>query len=139
MEIKTHFIIVDDDEVNNKICNAVLSKLDKNADISMFTDPLAGFDFIASEFAIPGPHKDGVLLLDISMPKMNGWQFLEAFDKLSDLVKSRVRIFILSSSVDKEDMGRAKQNKYVLHYLIKPLTKETIRLITHSQNKKASV
>lgn len=139
MEIKTHFIIVDDDEVNNKICHGVLSKLDNKVDISLFTDPISGFKFIATEFGTPGPHKDGVLLLDITMPDMDGWQFLEEFDKLSDLVKERVRIFILSSSVDKEDMIRSKQNKYVLHYLIKPLTKETIRLITHSQNKKARV
>ena len=70
------------------------------------------------------------------MPVMNAWEFLEQFETLSDEVKDRIKIFILSSSVDKNDMAKAKANKYVEYYLIKPLTDETIHLIVHMLHKK---
>ena len=69
------------------------------------------------------------------MPVMNGWEFLERFDELGEHTKKRIKIYILSSSVDKRDIEKAKADKNVVHYLTKPLTKETIRLITHSQNR----
>jgi two-component SAPR family response regulator len=53
------------------------------------------------------------------------------FDKLDESVKARVKVHILSSSVNKADMDRAQLNKNVEYYLIKPLTKESIRLIVH--------
>jgi CheY-like chemotaxis protein len=62
---------------------------------------------------------------------MDAWDFLELFDKLDPSVKSRVKVHILSSSVNKDDMARAQSNKNVEYYLIKPLTKESIRLIVH--------
>jgi response regulator RpfG family c-di-GMP phosphodiesterase len=70
------------------------------------------------------------------MPEMNAWAFLDEFDKLDELTKSRIRIYILSSSVDRSDMDRARANKHVEYYLIKPLTGESIKLMVHVLNKK---
>jgi two-component SAPR family response regulator len=135
MSISTRFIIIDDDEFNNKICTVTLEKLSKDADIKTFLDPLEGFVHIVTEYSKPNHDATAILFLDINMPLMNGWEFLDRFEALEESIKKRIKIYILSSSVDKKDMDRAKANKNIIHYLVKPLTGETIRLITHSQNR----
>ncbi|PQJ09815.1 response regulator [Flavipsychrobacter stenotrophus] len=130
------FIVIDDDALNNKICRVCIEKMDKGADVVTFTDPKEGFDYVASEYARTDHAHNATLFLDINMPVMNGWEFLELFEKLAENVKNRLKIYILSSSVDKRDMEKAKENKNVVYYLIKPLTKETIALITFAQKKK---
>lgn len=134
MNVSTRFIIIDDDEFNNRICTVTLEKMSDSPDIKTFLDPLAGFNYIAHEYGKPGM-ESAILFLDINMPVMNGWQFLERFAQLDDGIKKRIKIYILSSSVDKRDMEKAKQDRNVIHYLVKPLTRETIRLITYSQNR----
>ena len=136
MDISTRFIIVDDDEINNKICIMTLSKMDKDAQIETFLDPYEGFKHIVSEYSNPRDNYTAILFLDINMPGMDGWEFLDRFDKLDPKIKNRIKVNILSSSDDKKDMKRAKENKNIMHYLVKPLTRETIRLITYSQNRK---
>jgi response regulator RpfG family c-di-GMP phosphodiesterase len=106
------------------------------ADIKDFTDAQTGFDYIVQTYSDPNSDKRAVLLLDIIMPIMDAWGFLEEFAKLDEKVKNRIKIYILSSSVDKRDMARANDNEYVEYYLIKPLTTESIRLIVHVLNKR---
>jgi CheY-like chemotaxis protein len=135
MNVSTRFIVIDDDEFNNKICSVTLEKIDKDANIKTFLSPVEGFAHIVTEYSRTDHNESAVLFLDINMPVMNGWEFLERFDELDPSIKKRLKIYILSSSVDKRDIEKAKANKNVVHYLIKPLTKETIRLITYSQNR----
>ena len=135
MNVSTRFIVIDDDEFNNKICTVTLEKIDKSADIKTFLSPIEGFSHVVTEYSRKDHNENAVLFLDINMPLMNGWEFLERFEELDATVKNRIKIYILSSSVDKRDIEKAKANKNVVHYLIKPLTKETIRLITYSQNR----
>ncbi len=125
------FIIIDDDAINNVLCRKIIEKTYPQADIADFIDPNEGFQYIATKYAnSTGPEKV-ILLLDISMPLMTAWDFLELFNKLSPTIKDKVKVYILSSSVDKADMMRAQNDSNVEYYLIKPLTKESIRLIVH--------
>ncbi len=136
MDANTRFIVIDDDALNNKICKSCIMKMFTEANVTTFTDPQQGFDFVANEYGDSNTDHDAILFLDINMPVMNGWEFLDLFDQLSDNIKSRIKIHMLSSSVDKRDMERAQTNKNVVYYHIKPLTKETVALITFAQKKK---
>jgi CheY-like chemotaxis protein len=70
------------------------------------------------------------------MPIMSGWEFLEMFDNLSFEVKERIKICILSSSIDERDKERSYANKNVLEFLVKPLTDKDIQRITAVELKK---
>ena len=133
------FIIIDDDSINNKLCRKIIEKTYTDANIVDFTDPIEGFEHIVKQYSKNDSDSKGILLLDISMPVMDAWEFLEQFEKLDPHIKNRVKIHILSSSVNKQDMARAQSNKNVEYYLIKPLTKESIRLIVHVLNKRLGV
>jgi CheY-like chemotaxis protein len=71
-----------------------------------------------------------IILLDLNMPIMSGWEFLERFEELDEIIKKQVKIYILSSSVDPRDKERAGKNKDVEDYIVKPLTKEIVLEIT---------
>lgn len=125
------FVIIDDDAINNVLCRKIIEKTYPHADIADFIDPNEGLQYIANKYAnSTGPEKV-ILLLDISMPLMTAWDFLEVFNTFSQTIKDKVKVYILSSSVDKADMMRAQNDPNVEYYLIKPLTKESIRLIIH--------
>jgi CheY-like chemotaxis protein len=60
------------------------------------------------------------------MPIWSGWDFVEHFDKLDENIKNRFKIYMLSSSIDNNDKQRAMDNKNVVDYIEKPLTKEKV-------------
>lgn len=131
MKDPKYFIVIDDDAINNKICKTVIEKIYQDTDVNTFTDPIQGFEFIVSEYSNPKNDNSAILFLDINMPVMDAWDFLNLFDKLDTALRNRITIFILSSSVNKADMERAMSNRNVSYYLIKPLTKESIKLISN--------
>ncbi|CAN5646885.1 hypothetical protein BH10BAC5_BH10BAC5_22820 [soil metagenome] len=74
-----------------------------------------------------GSEKPTVLFLDINMPSMTGWEFLEEFRKFSKTVHKQFTIYMLSSSVDSSDKEKASSNIFVSGYISKPLRQETLR------------
>jgi CheY-like chemotaxis protein len=120
------FIAIDDDPVNNMICKLTIEMVANNPEIVTFTNPSQGFDYIVNEYSGKPDQKQSVLLLDINMPVMSGWEFLERFDNLKDDVKKLFKIFILSSSVDPRDKQRSYANKNVKAFMVKPLVKDNV-------------
>lgn len=95
-------------------------------EVTDFIVPEVGLEYIESEF-VPSPDGEKTtLLLDINMPTMSGWEFLEKFDNFKEHLKKQFSIYILSSSVDPSDIRRAKQNPLVVDFIEKPLTKATV-------------
>ena len=58
------------------------------------------------------------------MPVMDGWEFLEEYKTLSGRINDNIKIYILSSSVDKNDIMRSKEYSSVIEYVVKPVYKE---------------
>src|SRR5688572_26399364 len=94
-----HFVIIDDDPINNLITKAVLKSSYANAEIFAFTDPEIGLAHIENNVAALDMDTSVVLLLDINMPTMTGWEVLDCFDTMDEAVISRLKVFMLSSSV----------------------------------------
>lgn len=67
-----------------------------------------------------------VIFLDINMPVVDGFAFLYEFDMFSDLVKSKAKIIILSSSDNKRDIDKIVNNNHVINFITKPLTEVSL-------------
>lgn len=118
-----HFIIVDDDSINNFITKRMIIKVIPNAEVISFTESEKGLDYVLAIFAKPNDGKV-ILLLDINMPVITGWQFIERLELEGTLVNEWLLLYILSSSIDAVDKERAKVNPHISDYIIKPLTAE---------------
>lgn len=65
-----------------------------------------------------------VIFIDIYMPLMSGFQFLEAYEELPLDLKNNCRTYIISSTIDDDDIARARKNKNVISFQVKPINKE---------------
>lgn len=128
----SRFVVIDDDPVNNALCKMIIKLALGKIDVKTFTLPEKGFEFIKSEYSENSNGSSSVILLDLNMPLMSGWDFLERFEGLDDIIKKKLKIYILSSSVDPRDKKRAEEDKNVIDYIVKPLTKEAIMHISAS-------
>jgi two-component system chemotaxis response regulator CheY len=126
MKVPTQFIVVDDDPVNNLVCKFAITSFDPTANIQLFTNPETALNWIREKYINGTEHEKAVLFLDINMPVMNGWEFLDEFSALPEIYQSLINIFILSSSIDPDDKKSAENHPLVRGYFSKPLRKETI-------------
>lgn len=65
-----------------------------------------------------------IIFVDIYMPLMSGFEFLEAYDTLSTNLKNYCKTYIISSTIDNEDIARSSSNTNVVSFHVKPITKE---------------
>jgi len=73
-----------------------------------------------------GNMKPDVIFLDVRMPMMGGFEFLEEYDKIVNIDKEGVKIFMLSSSLDPLDLRKSTDNKYITQFIHKPLTQKAL-------------
>jgi CheY-like chemotaxis protein len=132
---KPPYIVIDDDVLNNMICKITLEMALGAVQVETFSNAEIALEFIRSNYEDPTDDVVTLILLDINMPIMSGWEFLDSFDDFSDTIKKQFRIYLLSSSVDDRDKEKAKQNKNVIDYLSKPLSKEMVKRIDIPVNK----
>ncbi len=122
-KITKRFLLIDDDPLNNFVTKMILKKSFEKVHVNDFAIPEDGLKFIKSEPCHNPPDGKTTLFLDINMPTISGWEFLEAFELFDSLIKEQYNIYILSSSVDPKDINRAKANPLVIDFIEKPLNK----------------
>ena len=130
MNKKVHTILlVDDDLAINYFHKRLLSKSElSDAIITLYNGEVAIQKLIEQNDVLT---EEDVLLifLDINMPIMDGWQFLEEYKRIKSSLKFKCKIFVLSSSINPDDIKKAESNVFVSKYLAKPLSMDNVDCI----------
>jgi CheY-like chemotaxis protein len=111
--------IVDDDDIFQFTVRMQLEKLGLAEEVMVFSDGQEAIDFIQSADKEELP---SILLLDINMPIIDGWDFLDLFLKVPAEKQQWMEILMLSSSINPDDVKRAEANPFVVDYVTKPIS-----------------
>jgi two-component system chemotaxis response regulator CheY len=121
MSTTKNFILIDDEPTCNFLSEVSIKRVFQNSHVSAFTDPEAGLKFIKEIYQL---HPiEAVLFLDINMPKWSGWDVLEKISHCPLEVTNKLKIYVLSSSVDPEDRRKAAESSFVKGFIEKPITR----------------
>lgn len=119
----SNVLLVEDDPITIMVCDRIIKMSDFADSVVSCENGKTAIDHIKKLIDEGGKFPE-IIFLDINMPVMNGWDFLEEFELVKDKIALMPRIFILSSTVDPEDYKRAKTFSAVDNFISKPLSKE---------------
>lgn len=126
-------ICVDDDPIVLLLSKLVLSKAEFTSQVVTAENGEVAIQYLEKQETIEENLKSDLpllILLDLNMPVMDGWEFLEQFSKtLYPKYYQRAKIILLSSSIDPNDIERSKSFEMVADFLPKPLTREMLEII----------
>ncbi|MEY2924263.1 MAG: hypothetical protein RLZZ337_811 [Bacteroidota bacterium] len=121
--MKPRIAIVDDDSIFQFSTKVKIQKLELASEIIIFNDCEEILEFLKSD---KKKSSIDIILLDINMPMLDGWDFLEEYAKLQVENDLHHTIYMLSSSINPVDVEKAKNNKWVEDYIIKPIKDEDL-------------
>jgi CheY-like chemotaxis protein len=131
MPAAMNVVLVDDDRIYQFAAKKTLEATGLVSNLQSFPNGKEALHFLQKAIdglvALPD-----IIFLDINMPIMNGWQFLDAFREMYNRLPRKVPIYMVSSSIDEVDINKSKQYTIVSDYIIKPVHKERFRqLLAH--------
>ncbi len=112
--------IIDDDTIYQFTMKAILTKMACFKEIYIFNDGEEAIDYLSSHAQEPEKIPD-LVLLDIDMPVLDGFQFMEQYEILLPQLKKTATIYMSSSSLDPKDIVKANKIENIKEYLIKPI------------------
>lgn len=122
-------ILIDDNEIDLLLHEKLIVFQQISRTVLSFVNGNKALEFLSSNITLP-KIPPTVILLDIQMPEMDGFEFLQAFDSYPSKIKSQCHIIMVSSSLDYGDITRTNANPMVIKLLRKPLLlkelKETV-------------
>jgi CheY-like chemotaxis protein len=125
MKLINMIFIVDDDPIHQQIAKIMIERQAISAGIRVFSDAQEVLDYLRTHAGDSETLPD-LILLDLNMPVMDGWEFLEEYATFCHQLPKQIKIFVLTSSIDEKDRERVAGYRFVTGYLTKPLSKEII-------------
>ncbi|MDH5400425.1 MAG: response regulator [Cyclobacteriaceae bacterium] len=118
-----NILIIDDNEVDQFITRSVIELSGCEASIHKVTSVNEALSFLseADQGAKPIP---GLILLDIHMPVLNGWNFMLEYEKLNEELKNKIVLIMFSSSISQNDRKQVKEFSDISEFIEKPLMVE---------------
>lgn len=117
--------VVDDDEIYQFVIKSQIESRKIARKIIMFSDGELAIDFFKNTVENAEELPD-LVLLDLNMPIMDGWEFLDEFIMLKPRLPKKITIYVVTSSINQTDIDRAKRISEVTDYIVKPISEETL-------------
>jgi CheY-like chemotaxis protein len=121
-------LLIDDDPDDNYLHHLIIEESGLFDTVRIVENGQKGLDYL-TQTDHPDYARPDVILLDINMPGMNGFEFLERYGQLDQSLRSRLVLLMLTTSINSADTKRATQINDVKGYLPKPLTKAMLEKI----------
>lgn len=118
-------LLIDDDEATNFFHKIILEEEGIDVYIQSVRSASEGLDFLLCRGDYADCPQPGIIFLDLNMPGMSGWDFLEEYNELSKDIHDRAVVSILTTSANPDDRDRAATIPTVKEFIHKPLTAET--------------
>jgi CheY-like chemotaxis protein len=118
-------MVIDDMQFDRFVANHVITKFGFAEQVIQMESASDALRYLVSKEQSPDELPE-VIFLDIQMPDINGYQFLDQFEKLPGSITDHCKIIMLTSSIDIKDIKRANEYKLVKGYIVKPLDKEKL-------------
>jgi CheY-like chemotaxis protein len=126
------FFLIDDDPVVNFVNAKIIKHAAPTFEVIAYTNARTALKELKQSLAAPEQLPD-FILLDINMPEVDGWDFLEEFVTLPSPVLEKTKVIMLTSSVDANDMAKSRTYKPVIDFLSKPLNSNHVHKLTGAQ------
>lgn len=121
-------LLVDDDEISNLFNKIFIGKLNLNVSLDFVVNGKEALDLLVPSGDYPTIETPCLLLLDIKMPVMDGWEFIKAFEEfVTPEIRKKITIVMLTTSENEGDMIKAMDNPNIKEFIQKPLSEKTIR------------
>ena len=131
-------MLIDDNEIDNFINERILKTFSFTNIVFPHTTVKSALEFLRNIESLKEPHAELIpdyILLDLNMPMMDGFHFLDEFETFSPFIKSKIKIIILTCSINLSDLESAKKYKSVIDYFYKPLREKDLCSLLQNRKK----
>lgn len=119
-----HFIVIDDSKLDCFIAEKVIKNTGRCESVTSFLQAQEALEFIKQNSL--SSLDPVIVLVDIQMPIMNGFEFVEAFEKLPVNTRKNYQIYVISSSINDNDLTKIPQYPSVIQFINKPLSSNNL-------------
>jgi CheY-like chemotaxis protein len=117
-------MLIDDNSMDNFINKRLIESCEFASDIIVCSSGKEALEYFNSGQDLPS-----LIFLDINMPEMNGFEFLESFETMNSEIHNQCKVLMLSTSESFKDLNKANKNRFVKKFLNKPLTVDVLKAI----------
>ncbi|GGH22193.1 response regulator [Sphingobacterium alkalisoli] len=122
-------LVIDDAKIDRYMAEKIMKKYDFTDTVVMVESAMDGLELLEACLENPGSLPE-LIFLDINMPQMSGFDFLDEYARFPEHIKKKCIIIMLSSSIHPEDKYRAMESPYVYKFLSKPLNADKLQEVS---------
>ncbi len=118
--------VIDDDYISQFTAKRFIEKYEVAQEVITFPNGQEAFNYFSEQTIESAPK---AILLDLNMPVLDGWGFLDEFMELPESFTRKISVYIMTSSISERDINQSKTYTVVKGYFVKPLSKENLEKV----------